>query len=57
MNEPKRKKLMSRWSGKVARYAERQIVDEQSGESITETAWLEKRKHQPGWRNGARVRK
>lgn len=60
MNEevkpPKRKKYLSRWNGGTARYAERPVEDEQHGDTVTETAWVERRKEQRGWRKGARLK-
>lgn len=33
------------------------VDDMQNGDAVTKAAWLERRKEQSGWRNGARVRK
>lgn len=58
MTEMKRKKLNSRWSRQFTRYSEsRMIDDEQRGDQVSETTWLERRREAvgAGWRKGARV--
>ena len=64
-DELKRKKMNSRWRKGAQRYSSERTVESSAGDGegrrsssrLTEARWVEAQHEQPGWRNGARIRK